>query len=194
MKIRAARPADLDRVIPAYAAACADEAVTTWIKAASSAADFTAGFHDWLAESLDDHEVLIAETPDGAIVGVSTWMTVNSAEPLRQRAAALTKAAAADIALQRVAAAISLPHPDTPHLYLASMAVLPTHRSQGVGSAILRHRLTQADSDHQPVYLEASTARSAALYTRHRFTPSAAPIPLPHNGPHLHPMWRTPTP
>lgn len=175
---------ELDRIVPAYAAACADEVVTVW---ATEGHDFTDRFHDWLADTVREHEVLIAERPDGVIVGVSTWMALESAEPLRQRAEALAEQARANPALRRIASAMALPHPDEPHLYLASMAVVPESRGHGVGSALLRHRLAQA---RQPVYLEASTPRSAALYARHGFAPSGAPIALPEGGPVLRPMWR----
>ncbi|NUT47384.1 MAG: GNAT family N-acetyltransferase [Saccharothrix sp.] len=181
--VRTASVDDLDRLAPAYAAACADEAVTAW---ASAGHDFTDLFRDWLAATLRDHEVVIAERR-GAIVGVSTWMTLDSAEPLRRQAEALAEQARANPALHRMAAATALPHPDEPHLYLASMAVVPAYRGLGVGSTILRHRL--ADT-RLPAYLEASTPRAAALYARHGFTPSGEPIPLPDQGPLLRPMRR----
>ncbi|KOX19029.1 hypothetical protein ADK67_34500 [Saccharothrix sp. NRRL B-16348] len=176
----------MDRIVPAYAAACADEAVTAWAMAGH---DFSALFRAWLADALETQEVVIAEH-DGDIVGVSTWMALESAEPLRQQAEAVAEQARANPALRRMAAAVALPHPDVPHLYLASMAVIPASRGRGVGAAILRHRLALADAERQPVYLEASTPRSAALYTRHGFAPAGAPIPLPDNGPLLLPLWR----
>ncbi|MER5267311.1 GNAT family N-acetyltransferase [Actinosynnema sp. NPDC002837] len=179
---------ELDRIAPVFAAACADEAVTAW---AMTGHDFTELFREWLARALTEQEVVVAER-DGVVVGVSTWMAVESAEPLRRQADALAEQARANPALRRMAAAVALPHPDVPHLYLASMAVVPESRGRGVGSAILRHRLSRADAERQPVYLEASTARSAALYARHGFTPSGAPIALPEGGPLLRPLWRPP--
>ncbi|WP_033440930.1 GNAT family N-acetyltransferase [Saccharothrix sp. NRRL B-16314] len=179
---------ELDRIAPAYATACADEAVTAWAMAGH---DFTDLFREWLAHALTEQEVVVAER-DGVVVGVSTWMALESAEPLRQQAEALAEQARANPALRRMAAAVALPHPDVPHLYLASMAVVPESRGQGAGTAILRHRLTRADTERQPVYLEASTPLSAALYARHGFTPSGAPFALPDDGPLLHPLWRHP--
>nr|WP_272954612.1 GNAT family N-acetyltransferase [Kribbella sandramycini] len=75
--------------------------------------------------------------------------------------------------------------PTTPHLYLAAMAVLPQHRNQGLGTALLRHRLATTSL---PTYLEASTPQAAALYARHDFHPLPQ-IALPQ-GPTLHPMLR----
>lgn len=187
--VRTVEVDELDRIVPAYAAACADEAVTAW---AMTGHDFSDLFRDWLAHALAEHEVVVAERDDGVIVGVSTWMALDSAEPLRQQAGALAEQARADPALRRMAAAVALPHPDVPHWYLASMAVVPESRGRGVGTAVLRHRLAQADVERQPVYLEASTPRSAALYARHGFTPCGTPIALPDDGPLLHPLWRPP--
>ncbi|MEU4765203.1 GNAT family N-acetyltransferase [Actinosynnema sp. NPDC023794] len=179
---------ELDRIAPAYAAACADEAVTAWAMAGH---DFTELFREWLAHAVTEQEVVVAER-DGVVVGVSTWMALESAEPLRRQAEAVAEQARANPALRRMAAVVALPHPDVPHLYLASMSVAPESRGRGVGSAILRHRLTRADTERQPAYLEASTARSAALYARHGFTPSGAPFALPDDGPLLRPHWRLP--
>ncbi|QQQ74337.1 GNAT family N-acetyltransferase [Saccharothrix sp. 6-C] len=188
--VRGAGVEELDRIAPACAAACADEAVTAWALAGH---DFSALFREWLASALTEHEVVIAER-GGVVVGVSTWMASASAEPARRQAEAVAEQARANPALRRMAAAVALPHPDVPHLYLASMAVVPESRGRGVGTAILRHRLTRADAERQPVYLEASTPRSAALYARHGFVPSGAPHALPDDGPVLHPLWRPPAP
>ncbi|MFC5054134.1 GNAT family N-acetyltransferase [Saccharothrix xinjiangensis] len=186
--VRGAGVDELDRIAPAYAAACADEAVTAWALAGQ---DFSDLFREWLASALAEHEVVIADR-DGVVVGVSTWMALVSAEPLRRQAEALAEQARANPALRRMAAAVALPHPDVPHLYLASMAVVPESRGRGVGTAILHHRLARADVERQPVYLEASTPRSAVLYTRHGFTPVGTPYALPCDGPVLRPLWRPP--
>lgn len=183
------RTTDLDRLAPAYLAACADEAVTAWAMAGQ---DFSTMVRDWLARAVEENEVVIAERDDGVIVGVSTWMVLESAGPLREQAEALAEQARVNPALRRLAAAVALPHPDVPHVYLASMAVVPEYRGQGVGTAILRHRLSLADARQHPVYLEASTSRSAALYSRHGFTPAGTPIALPDHGPILRPLWRPP--
>lgn len=60
-------------------------------------------------------------------------------------------------------------HPTDPHWYLSAIAASPTARGRGVGSALLRHRLLMVDREHQPAYLEASTAASARLYQRFGF-------------------------
>jgi GNAT superfamily N-acetyltransferase len=80
--------------------------------------------------------------------------------------------------------------PPTPHFYLHMIAGRDDARGQGLGSVLLSRVLDVCDAEQTPAYLEASTARSAALYERHgfrelaviRFTDDVA----------LHPMIRDP--
>ncbi len=83
---------------------------------------------------------------------------------------------------------VSARHPTEPHLYLPMIGVLDRARGRGVGSAMLRQRLDDADL---PVYLEASSPRSRDLYLRHGFTPFGDPVHFP-DGPPMFPMLRTP--
>ncbi|MBP2337971.1 GNAT superfamily N-acetyltransferase [Saccharothrix coeruleofusca] len=176
--IRTATPAEADRVARAYAEACVDEAVTGWVFQ-GDAVPFPA-----LLASLDDPlrggGVVVAEGPDG-IEGVSTWVDSGGDAPHQPAEQPLSPRMAAVLALTAER------HPAVPHLYLASMVVLPAARGRGVGSAILRHRLT---GERRPVYLEASTPRAARLYARHGFRPLGEEIALPWGGPRLRPMWR----
>lgn len=80
---------------------------------------------------------------------------------------------------------------ETPHLYLAFMAVDERHRGRGFGSAMLRDRLSRADTDGSPAYLEASSERSRVFYERHGFADLGVPVTLP-DGPPVWPMWREP--
>jgi ribosomal protein S18 acetylase RimI-like enzyme len=76
-----------------------------------------------------------------------------------------------------------------PHAYLTFIAVAPRLWSKGLGTRLLRHKLTQLDLSNTPSYLEASSPRSRALYQRLGFTDLDQPINLP-DGPKLYPMWR----
>jgi ribosomal protein S18 acetylase RimI-like enzyme len=77
-----------------------------------------------------------------------------------------------------------------PHEYLAYLAVLPHCQGQGLGGALLRHRLATIDKANRAAYLEATGADTVRLYQRHGFTTLyQAPIPA---GPSLFPMWRPP--
>ena len=60
-------------------------------------------------------------------------------------------------------------HPNDDHWYLPLMGVDPVAQGHGLGSALLRHALKTCDSDGLPAYLEATSARSRHLYTRHGF-------------------------
>jgi ribosomal protein S18 acetylase RimI-like enzyme len=76
------------------------------------------------------------------------------------------------------------------HAYLPFIAVAPERWGQGIGTVLLRHRLSQLDLAGLPAYLEASSNRSRALYQRLGFQPTTDTLNLP-GGPSLFPMWRT---
>jgi GNAT superfamily N-acetyltransferase len=83
-------------------------------------------------------------------------------------------------------------HPGhTSHEYLIFVGTVPERQNHGAGTALLRHRLDRLDTDGEPAYLEASSARSAALYARLGFAPTGGGVHLP-DGPILRPMWRPP--
>lgn len=79
------------------------------------------------------------------------------------------------------------------HLHLVFLDVVPGGRGRGLGGDLLRRRLDRADADGLPAYLEASSARSRALYTRHGFGDVGDPIRLP-DGPVVRPMRRAANP
>lgn len=68
--------------------------------------------------------------------------------------------------------------PTEPHWYLPWMGVVPEAQGMGIGSALLRDGLARADADRLPVYLDATTQRSAGFYARHGFEVRAT-IDLP---------------
>ncbi|MFI7077134.1 GNAT family N-acetyltransferase [Micromonospora sp. NPDC049903] len=84
-------------------------------------------------------------------------------------------------------------HPDTPHHYLAYLAVDPTHHNQGIGAALLTDHHRHLDDIGIPAYLEASNLHNRRLYLRHGYT-AGHTITLPTHGPTIWRMWRgTPT-
>jgi len=90
--------------------------------------------------------------------------------------------------LRTLGQALAERHPRRePHLYLACMGVVGGRQGTGIGSAMLRHGLERAAG--RAAYLEASSARSRALYLRHGFEDLGEPVQLP-DGPPLWPMWR----
>jgi ribosomal protein S18 acetylase RimI-like enzyme len=56
--------------------------------------------------------------------------------------------------------------PPQPHWYLAFAGVEPALQGHGIGEALLRPVLQQADSDAVPCYLETPFPRTQALYRR----------------------------
>lgn len=83
-------------------------------------------------------------------------------------------------------------HPGDSHEYLALVGTVPSVQGTGRGGAAMRDALARNDDRGVGSYLEASSARSRALYQRLGFHDSAPPIELPDGGPTLYPMYRPP--
>lgn len=79
-------------------------------------------------------------------------------------------------------------HPTERHWYLPWMGVVPEAQGMGIGATLLRKGLVRADDDRLPVYLEATSRRSAAFYARHGFEAKAI-VSVP-NYPEIITMWR----
>lgn len=130
--------------------------------------------------------------------GVALWLDVQPDQPDQQDA---------DDGLESALAVTLGPHQDRWHTLTTAMrAVHPTHRSHayltflaahppghGAGTGLLTRHLAHLDATGRAAYLEASSPRSATLYTRHGFRPLPHTIDLP-DGPSLAPMWRDPQP
>jgi ribosomal protein S18 acetylase RimI-like enzyme len=57
-------------------------------------------------------------------------------------------------------------HVPDPHFYLSAVGVDPARQGQGIGSALMRPVLDQADVTGTPAYLETAVARNVLLYER----------------------------
>ncbi|MCI3273035.1 GNAT family N-acetyltransferase [Streptomyces cylindrosporus] len=77
------------------------------------------------------------------------------------------------------------------HEYLWMIGVAPDRQGEGLGTALITHVLDRCDRESLPAYLEASNARSRALYERLGFEFTGRPLDLP-DGPTMWPMWREP--
>ncbi|MEV6812987.1 GNAT family N-acetyltransferase [Micromonospora sp. NPDC051296] len=196
VRVRRAVPAETDVLVPACAVAFADEAVLSWVipDPAGRAARAVPMFQELLAVAVRDDQVIVAELPDGAIVGMSVWLSLADAAARHRQAAQLAEfPVEVDAVGQRLAAVsdtVDAHRPLDPHVYLASMGVRPDLRGRGVGGAILAEGLRAADAEGLPTYLEASTEQSRRLYLRHGFHDHGRPLALPDGGPVLRPMWR----
>lgn len=78
--------------------------------------------------------------------------------------------------------------PKAPHWYLKVIGASPQARGRGVGSALIRHGLAQADRAGVGVYLESSKPENVPIYARYGFT-EISEIPAYGTTP-LIGMWR----
>lgn len=60
--------------------------------------------------------------------------------------------------------------PAEPHWYLSLIAVDPSKRGLGYGTALMQHALAVCDRDGLPAYLESTNEANLTLYKRHGFT------------------------
>lgn len=131
----------------------------------------------------------------GSFRGVAIWIEVTTRFSLPIPEYEQRLAACCDPHTHRFAAldaAMEHHHPLGPHEYLAYLAVVPKHQGQGIGSRLLRHRLTRLDAAGRTTYLDATGDRNAALYRRHGFR-DLAQIQIGDEVA-LHPMYREPNP
>lgn len=118
---------------------------------------------------------------DGRILGAAIWHGPHDrGDALRSRVGMARHylAAFGPIGVWRalnVQRAVDACRPDAPHWYLHAVGVGPEARGKGIGSRLLAYRLTVADVDGVPAYLESSTADTGRLYARHGFA-SLGPI------------------
>ena len=83
-------------------------------------------------------------------------------------------------------------HPKEPnHWYLGYLGTRCDSQGQGIGSAMLREVLGQADDTRTPAYLESSNERNLTLYERHGFR-VVEEIKALGVGPSIWRMWRDP--
>jgi ribosomal protein S18 acetylase RimI-like enzyme len=81
-------------------------------------------------------------------------------------------------------------HPTEPHWYLAVLGTDPSAQGRGLGSALLRSRLSRCDAERLPAYLESSKDGNVPYYERFGFRVTGE-IRVP-GGPPVWPMWRDP--
>jgi ribosomal protein S18 acetylase RimI-like enzyme len=83
-------------------------------------------------------------------------------------------------------------HPKEPHhWYLGYLGTRCDSQGMGIGSAMLREVLAQADDTRTPAYLESSNERNLTLYERHGFR-VVEEIKALGTGPSIYRMWRDP--
>jgi GNAT superfamily N-acetyltransferase len=185
LEVRRATDRDRGVVVEVMAAAFDDDPMTRWLvpDGRSLAPLFRAHIRtaDPASQSID------LALADGVPVGAAIWQAPGYHVALwRQLAAIPVYAHALGRHLGRGATMESVMHRARPHeefWYLAGVGAV--RRGEGIGSALLRHRLDQVTG---AAYLESSKQENIPLYERFGFE-QRDPIRVP-DGPELWPMWR----
>lgn len=114
----------------------------------------------------------------GAVTGVALWIPRDRGFDARiERESGLTERARVfgpdvDARISALGRAFEKAHQQIapePHHYLAILGVDPNHQGQGIGGALLRPFLAEADRDGVACYLETTRPRNIPFYERHGF-------------------------
>lgn len=138
--------------------------------------------------------VWVIEGSDGVLDAVAVWTTPGSAgieDVFARLAPRLAEIAGdrADVAADTEAALA--PHrPSGPAWFLATVGVRPGKQGQGLGAAVIRPGLAEADRAGHGAYLETSLPGNVRLYERLGFRADVA-LDLPHGGPRTWAMTRS---
>ncbi|MFJ9039512.1 GNAT family N-acetyltransferase [Streptomyces sp. NPDC102406] len=201
--IRRAQASDRDYVVRLLDEAFMDDPVSGWVfpdveHRRARHAGLMAAFTD---ATFADGYIDLAE--DGAAVAL--WMDIPGApdtpdEPLGPSEGSSDDGPAQVRAavdpdnerVEQIARLTAAAHPvGREHVYLWMIGVRPDRQGEGLGTALMAPVLERCDREGLPAYLEASNARSRALYERLGFVFTGTAVDLP-DGPSLWPMWREP--
>lgn len=132
---------------------------------------------------------------DGRILAGAMWDPPGRWQPspttqLRQLPVMLRALGTRTFAVLRGLGEIERTHPVEPHWYLSVIGTDPVAQGRGLGSALLRSRLSRCDDQRFPAYLESSKERNIPYYEKFGFKVTGE-IRVP-GGPRLWPMWRNP--
>lgn len=141
-------------------------------------------------------QIDLARDTDGRILGVATWEPPGHRLTFRQQLPEVAGYARAVgfrglLTGMRLELALARCRPRAPHWYLAELGVGDGARGRGIGSALLRSRLTTIDAARLPAYLESSSERNRTLYRRFGFSTVQRITRMPHADPAG--MWRRPS-
>lgn len=185
LEVRQATTADRHDVVRVMAAAFDDDPVIRWLLPEGRPLEPLFAAHARWAHAAPGATDLALV--DGAPVGAAFWDPPGYRPSVgRQLASVPAYAWALGRHLGRGATIESLMHrarPQQEFWYLAGVGAV--RRGEGIGSALLRHRL---DTMRGPAYLESSKQENIPLYERFGFE-LRDPIRVP-DGPELWPMWR----
>ncbi|MGC4109659.1 MAG: GNAT family N-acetyltransferase [Nocardioides sp.] len=187
LEVRPATTADHRAVVRVLATAFADDPVTRWL--VPDGRPLEPLFRAHVRSGAAGAQHLDLAVRDGEAVGVAIWHAPGYHVATWRQVAALPRYALALRGnLSRGVAMENLMHgarPSERFWYLAGVGAV--RRGEGIGSALLGHRLAQV---REPAYLESSKRENIALYERFGFV-LRDPLRLP-DGPELWPMRRGP--
>jgi GNAT superfamily N-acetyltransferase len=157
----------------------------------------------YLASDCSDslgYDSLLGAWIAGELIGVAAWLPPDAYPiPLRRQVMqavqllpALPWGALAAREALRGQGSNRLHHPKAePHYYLRAIGVDPRHQRSGVGGALLRPVLEQADIEHVGCFLTTATKDNVAYYERFGFVVIASYRPTA-TWPDVWAMWRSP--
>ncbi|MEU2759848.1 MULTISPECIES: GNAT family N-acetyltransferase [unclassified Streptomyces] len=193
IRIRQAEQDDRERVVAVMEEAFHDDPVSGWVfpdeeHRRAVHGRFLGVFVD---AALAEGRIDIAE--DAAAVAL--WLPVPAGAPAEEDPMPALMRQTADPDNERcelVGRLTGVVHPhDRAHAYLLMIGVRPGRQGEGIGAELVGAELERCDREGLPAYLEASSARSRALYERLGFRLLGRALELP-DGPPMYPMWREP--
>ncbi|MFJ9056817.1 GNAT family N-acetyltransferase [Streptomyces sp. NPDC102409] len=193
VRVRQADGRDRDQVVRILEEAFHDDPVSSWVfpdeeHRRAVHGKFLGVFAD---VTLEEGRIDLLE--DGTATAL--WLSVPAGAPEEEDDTPALMRETADPGNERcelVGRLTGAVHPhDRAHVYLLMIGVSPERQGEGLGDALIRGVLERCDREGTPAYLEASSARSRALYERLGFTFTGRTVDLP-DGPPMWPMWREP--
>ena len=189
--------ADAARVGAALADAFRDDPVFAWLiptnvsrRDARMLAFFTSMSRSYLRRNKNVY--VVGDGEAAALWSAPGAWALPFGEIVRETPAALNAFGSRIARALRTQLQVESAHPKEPaHWYLGYLGTRSDAQGKGVGSAMLRHVLDEADAAATPAYLESSNERNLTLYQRHGFE-IVEEIRALGEGPRIWRMWRDP--
>jgi len=206
IQVRRALPGEAPLIAAALADAFRDDPVIGWLipPGMSAREERFKAFFGSMARSYlrrDKHVLVAGAEPSGAgpgdVLGAALWSQPGQwrlppAEIARETAAAVKAFGRHLPRALRLLNQVEGLHPNDPkHWYLGYLGTRCDAQGKGLGGAMLRGALDEADAKRVPAYLESSNERNLTLYERHGFR-VVEEIKCLGVGPSIYRMWREP--
>jgi ribosomal protein S18 acetylase RimI-like enzyme len=190
--VRSARPDDLETIVGALTESFFDDPVMSWAFDGSVRRKRLAVMWGVMAKYgyIPAGAATVLPGGDGAALWMPPGQSLDEAF-WSEHASEFVGGLEGDMErLGQLGRAMDESHPTEEHWYLLAIGIRPEAQGRGLGVTLLGHTLALADAAQQPAYLEATSARSRALYERFGFEVTGEI--RPGDGPTLWCMWREP--